>query len=61
MPSDTRKKHKGQHEIRKRDEKELNKIADGNVEGSVLTSPKRILIQLAEVDAWDDKFLPIKN
>jgi len=44
MPSDTRKKHKGQHEIRKRDEKELNKIADGNVEGSVLTSPKRILI-----------------
>jgi hypothetical protein len=44
MPSDTRKKHKGQNEIRKRDEKELNKIADGNVEGSVLTSPKRILI-----------------
>ena len=44
MPSDTRKKHKSQNEMRKRDEKELNKITDGNVERSVLTSPKRILI-----------------
>jgi hypothetical protein len=44
MPSDTRKKHKVTNEIRKRDGKELNKITDGNVEASVLTSPKRILI-----------------
>lgn len=44
MPSDTRKKHKVTNEIRKRDEKELNKITDGDVEASVLTSPKRILI-----------------
>jgi len=43
MPSDTRKKQKG-GETRKRDEKEVNKITDGYVEGSVLTSPKRILI-----------------
>jgi hypothetical protein len=44
MPSDTRKKNKGPNETRKRDEKEINKITDGYVEASVLTSPKRILI-----------------
>jgi hypothetical protein len=44
MPSDTRKKSKCPNETRKRDEKEINKITDGYVEGSVLTSPKRILI-----------------
>lgn len=44
MPSDTRKKHKAQNEMRKRDEKELYKITNRNFEGSVLTSPKQILI-----------------
>jgi hypothetical protein len=44
MPSDTRKKNKISNETRKRDEKEMSKITEGYVEGSVLTSPKRILI-----------------